>query len=375
MLKFGRIILSPLLFIVSLIYGITIYIRNFLFDKNILKSQEFSIPVISVGNITVGGTGKTPHIEYLINLLKDEFYLATLSRGYKRKTKGYILANNTSSAKEIGDEPRQIKQKYKNDITVAVDANRIRGIENILQDKPNTNAVLLDDAFQHRKIKPNISILLIDYSRQLKNDFLLPLGNLREQAIERYRANIIIITKCPHDIEPIKKRIIKKHIKPYPFQKLFFTGFSYGEFIPVFNNITEKITNENILNKKISILIVTGIANPKPLVNYVKENITTNINVLKFPDHHDFDSKDINKIKNIFNKIQSNNKIILTTEKDAMRLQNFSNIADVLKQNLYYLPIKVIFLDDNKQDFNKQIIDYVRKNKENGNIYSRKNKF
>jgi tetraacyldisaccharide 4'-kinase len=170
MLKIGRIILSPLLIIISLIYGLITFIRNLLFDNNILKSEKFSIPIISVGNITVGGTGKTPHIEYLINLLKDEFKVATLSRGYKRTTKGYILANNNSTSKDIGDEPRQIKQKYKNAIEVVVDENRARGIKNILLQKAQTEVILLDDAFQHRKVKPNISILLIDYSQPLKNE-------------------------------------------------------------------------------------------------------------------------------------------------------------------------------------------------------------
>ncbi len=376
MLKTTRLILSPLLFIFSLIYGIIIYIRNFLFDKNILKSKEFSLPIISVGNIAVGGTGKTPHIEYLINLLKDEFNIATLSRGYKRKTKGYLLANNNSTTQDIGDEPRQIKQKYKNQIEVIVDENRIRGIKKILIDKPKINAILLDDAFQHRKVKPNISILLIDYSHPLKKDFLLPLGNLREHSSEKCRADIIIITKCPKNIEPIKKRIIYKEIKPFPYQKLFFTSFTYEDFTPVFQDIEKNIVSKkNQNNNKLSILLVTGIANPKPLINHVKENISSDITILKFPDHHNFNFKDIEKIEKTYNKIVSKNKIILTTEKDAMRLQNFSNIAELLKQNFYYLPIKVIFIDKKNHDFNNQIIDYVRKNKKNGIVYSGKDQF
>lgn len=362
MLKTIRFILSPLLLIISLIYGIITHIRNFLFDKNFLKSTEFSIPIISVGNITVGGTGKTPHIEYLINLLKDEFKIVTLSRGYKRKTKGFVLADNKSTAQDIGDEPRQIKQKYKNSIEVIVDEDRTRAINKIIINKPQTDAILMDDAFQHRKVKPNISILLIDYSRPLKKDFLLPLGNLREFSCGKSRANIIIITKCPQNISETDKQRIRQEISPNSNQQLFFTSFSYGNYIPVFSDIS---TDTNLIEKSsnnTSILLITGIANPKPLINHVKENISSDITLLQFPDHHDFNNKDIEKIEKAFKKINSENKTILTTEKDAMRLQNFSNIAQVLKQNSYYLPIEIFFIGDNKQNFNNKIIYYVRKN-------------
>ena len=220
-MKKGFQIQDILFYPLSLIYGIVVWIRNVMFDINILKSKEFTIPVISVGNITVGGTGKTPHVEYLIRLLKDEFKIATLSRGYKRKSFGFVLANESSTVIEIGDEPRQIKQKFP-EIAVAVDSNRVKGINKLLQSEKNLNAIILDDAFQHRYVSPGLSILLVDYNNPLKDDYLLPFGRLREQAGERQRADIIIVTKCPSKIKPIDQRLLEKDLKMFAYQKLFF---------------------------------------------------------------------------------------------------------------------------------------------------------
>ncbi len=360
-----RKILSPILLPLSLLYGLIIYIRNRLYDYDILRSHQFKIPLISVGNITVGGTGKTPHIEYLIELLRSDFNVATLSRGYKRKTKGFLIATEESTDRDIGDEPRQIKQKFP-DITVAVDENRTRGIKQLMQEYKELDVILLDDAYQHRKVTPNVSILLIDYSRPIDKDFMLPLGNLREHEFEKRRANIIIVTKSPDDMQPIDRRMMYNEIKPFPFQHVFFTTFEYGALKLVFD--PEKKKDPSVFQDH-DILLVTGIANPKPLEKYVAENISKNIQVLEYSDHYDFKESDFKNIKRKFDSIDSDKKIIITTEKDAMRLQKFSNIANNLKNSFFYLPIRVHFLNNRTDNFNQQIIEYVRKNKTHSFLY------
>ncbi|MFC2152823.1 tetraacyldisaccharide 4'-kinase, partial [Bacteroidota bacterium] len=318
-----RKILSPVLFPLSLLYGLVVNIRNRLYDYRIFKSNQLNIPLITVGNITVGGTGKTPHIEYLVDLLKSDFKVATLSRGYKRKTKGFMLATKESTDREIGDEPKQIKQKFP-EIEVAVDANRTNGINNLTKLNKELDVILLDDAYQHRKVTANLSILLIDYSRPIDKDFILPFGDLREQAFEKKRANIIIITKSPKDLKPIDRRIIFNELKPYPFQHVFFTTFDYDDLQYVFKSVDN---NSIEIQENPEVLLVTGIANPKLLREYIAENISKKIQVLEYSDHFDFKEPDFKKIEQRFKSIDSSNKIIITTEKDAMRLQKFSNIA------------------------------------------------
>jgi len=360
-----RKILSPVLFPLSLLYGLIVYIRNRLYDYDVFTSRQFKIPLISVGNITVGGTGKTPHIEYLVDLLRSDFNVATLSRGYKRKTKGFVMASRDSTAQEIGDEPRQIKQKFP-DIEVAVDANRTNGITQLMNPEKDIDVILLDDAYQHRKVIPNLSILLIDYSRPIEKDYILPLGDLREHAAEKRRAHIIIVTKSPEDLQPIDRRMIYNEIKPFPFQHVFFTTFEYGELKPVFNS-AENIIPSDLQGK--DVLLVTGIANPKPLVKYITEKISKKIIVLEYSDHYNFKESDFKRIEQKFAGIDSNNKIIITTEKDAMRLQKFSNIANNLKDSFFYIPIQVKFLNNRTDNFNQQIIEYVRKNKTHSFLY------
>ena len=361
-----RKILSPILFPLSLLYGFIVYTRNRLYDYKIFKSNQFKIPLISVGNITVGGTGKTPHIEYLVDLLNSEFNVATLSRGYKRKTKGFILSSSESTVNQIGDEPRQIKQKFP-DIDVAVDADRSNGIKQLVKQNKDLDVILLDDAFQHRKVHANLSILLIDYSRHIDNDFMLPFGDLREQAYERRRANIIIITKSPKDLKPIERRIIFNKLNAYPFQFVYFTTFDYDDLKLVFNNTKSENNNENL--RDYTILLVTGIANPKPLKEYIAEYISKNIQELEYSDHYNFKEADFKKIEQKYNSIKSDNKIIITTEKDAMRLQKFSNIADNLKDSFFYIPIQVKFLNNRTDNFTQQITEYVRKNKKHSFLY------
>lgn len=364
-----KIFLYPFL----VIYGIIVFIRNLLYDWDILKSKEFDVPVVSIGNITVGGTGKTPHVEYLAELLREKFEVVTLSRGYKRKTSGFRIVEVSSKVSEVGDEPLQIKRKLP-DITVAVCENRVRGVENILkmaEEKP-PDVIILDDAFQHRRIFRGINILLIDYNRPVTTDKLLPVGTLRESAGQMRRANIIIFTKCPEDeVTPIMKRILKKDIRLMPYQDLFFTTFRYQNIQPVFPE-TESIT-DFYKSRKYSVLIVTGIAFPDLIPEHL-EPFSSEMDTIYFPDHHNYSKKDIRLITNRFNKIDSANKIIITTEKDAIRFMEMEDLDEELKNNLYYLPVSVKFLDNEEKMFNKKILKYVGENKSNRKLHQRKNK-
>ncbi len=365
-----RIILAFLLFPLSIIYGILVFFRNKMYDQGILKSHSFKVPLISVGNITVGGTGKTPHIEYLGGLLKEEFRLAILSRGYKRKSKGFQIVAPGSDVKTAGDEPLQIKRKYP-DITVAVDRNRVHGVQALRENQSNLDLVLLDDAFQHRKIKVNLSILLIDYNHPLSKDFLLPLGNLREQAYEKRRANIIIITKSPPDLQPIQRRVLLKKLRPYPYQSVFFTTYHYGSPRNVFatDQDNQNISgNKSIPGKNTTILLVTGIANPTLLKNHVEENYSSRIQTLTFPDHKFYSGREVKKIQRHFGKIKGK-KAIFTTEKDAVRFRELSDFPEELKKQMYYIPINVKFLNNRTSDFNREILEYVRKNKKHSFLY------
>lgn len=352
-----------LLFPLTIVYAFIVMFRNRLFDFNILKSITFDIPVISIGNISIGGTGKTPHSEYIINLLEKDFYVALLSRGYGRKTKGVIIADENSTAYDIGDEPKQIKQKFKN-ITVAVDGNRVRGI-NKLMENTDLNVAILDDAYQHRYVKAGMNILLIDYNNPITDDYILPMGNMRESASERYRAHIIFITKTPENIKPIRRRIIEKDLNLYPYQSLYFTNFIYGNLINIFNK------TEQELDSKLDVLVVTAIAKSKPLVTHLKEK-TNSVKELKFRDHHIWTLSDFERIKNEFNDISSVNKLIITTEKDSVRFIDNTNIDTLKNIPIFYIPIKVNFLDlEHEKQFQKQVIDYVKKNKRSYRLYQK----
>ncbi len=355
----------------SLLYGTIVFLRNRLYDLNILKSQEFDVPVISIGNITVGGTGKTPHVEYLVSLLNEKFEVATLSRGYKRKTKGFRWVKTESTAAEVGDEPLQIKNKFP-EVTVSVCEKRVDGVEKLLDPK-NTktpDVILLDDAYQHRKIKPGLNILLIDYNRPITEDKLLPAGRLREGVYQARRANIIVFTKCPDEVTPIMRRIIQNDVGLLPYQTLFFTKLEYDKLVPVFSAKT--LGDDFYKEENYSVLLVTGIASPKLIRDYLK-SFSHKIEELTFADHHNYSEKDIQTIFDKFVSNQSKNKIVITTEKDAMRFKDFAGMPEELKNALYYLPIKVNFLDQEKKAFNKKILDYVGENKSNRELYKRKN--
>lgn len=347
---------------ISWLYGFGVCIRNKFFKWGIYKQQEYHIPIICVGNISVGGTGKTPHTEYLVKLLKDKYRVAVLSRGYKRKSNGFILSTIESTVKEIGDEPYQIKQKFP-DIIVAVDAKRRRGIEQLLALDNPPEVIILDDGFQHRYVKPSYTIVLTDFNRPIYEDKLLPAGRLREPVSKLSLANDIIITKCPEMLQPIETRIITKDIDAFPYQGLYFTTFYYKQLKPIFPcNEVENITLNELKNKHV--LLVTGIASPKPLLDKLSE-YTSKVDTMIFDDHHAFTSSNIKSIISKFNKIDSKNKLIIVTEKDAIKFKSLK-VDDEFKSYFYYLPIEVSFLDNCLQaEFDQKILDHVKNYKRN----------
>lgn len=345
----------------SWLYGLGVGIRNKLFDWGILQSKEFPIPVISIGNLSVGGTGKTPHTEYLIQLLSKKYKLAVLSRGYKRKSSGFVLADENASSRTLGDEPYQIFRKFPN-ILVAVDANRCRGIETLLAlpEEKRPEVILLDDAFQHRYVKPSLSILLTDSQRTFYNDELLPAGRLREPQSGKERAQIILITKTPNTFKPIDYRIITNNIQLFPWQEIYFTSYKYKSLLPVFPETTcIKKGNLDLLKKEhTSILLLAGIADPNPLIQHL-QHYTTQLETAIYPDHHFFTAANINQISQQFTRINQEQKIILTTEKDAMRLMDNPYLPEEIKPFIFYIPIKVSFHLDQEKLFTKHIENHV----------------
>lgn len=360
---FVKILLFPL----SILYGMVVLVRNKLFDVQILPSKEFNMPVISVGNITVGGTGKTPHIEYLIDLLSPDYKVAVLSRGYKRKTKGFLIANENTPVSFIGDEPWQLKEKYPN-ITVAVDIKRVRGITKLMHDVPDVDLILLDDAYQHRYVKPGINILLIDYNRPILKDYMLPYGWLREPASERYRADMIVFSKSPVSISPIDKRVLLNNMELKANQTAYFTCIDYHEPQPLIPG-PSPITFEQISSGSYGIVLVAGIANPQPLIEKLEKH-STNVRSLIFPDHHFFTHEDLKKMQDELHALPCENKIIITTEKDAARLKEFASII-VGADLWYYIPIKITFHHGEAETFNKHILHYVKNNNRNSILYKK----
>lgn len=353
----------------SWLYGIGVNFRNHLFNSNVLKQRKSSIPVICLGNLTVGGTGKTPHIEYLIQMLSIRYKVAVLSRGYKRKSKGYLEVGTNSTVEEVGDEPLQIKQKYPQTLVI-VDKNRNRAIEKMeaMDKETRPDIILMDDGFQHRSVAPSLSILLVDSNRPVYEDKLLPAGNLREPLSGKNRATIILVTKCNPNMQPIDFRIYANGMDLYAYQSLYFTSFEYGNLKPIFpDDNSEDIVLDDLRKKHV--LLVTGIASPQPLIDKL-ERKTYNLYNLSFPDHHDFDEKDIKQIESELEKIEDDDRIIITTEKDAMRLRAVSDLlSESLKEILYYIPIRVKFVDKlEKETFNRKIINHVRNYKANKRV-------
>jgi tetraacyldisaccharide 4'-kinase len=344
-LKSFRILLFPF----SLLYGLLVTVRNYLYNRNILRSTSFGLPLICVGNLSVGGTGKSPMVEYLMSHLKNRFRIAVLSRGYKRKTRGYALARSGNTALDIGDEPMLFFRKFP-DVPVAVGEERLVAIPQLLHDRPETECIILDDAFQHRALKAGLNILLTDYSNIYTRDFFLPTGDLRDQRSSANRADVIIVTKAPHNLGAVERKAIEEEIDPLPHQLVFFTTIGYGTPF--------HLTNQSFtyLSEDIEVLLITGIANPKPLKSYLEERISTYY-MLHYGDHHIFSIDDWSDIKKRFDAIQSAKKIILTTEKDAMRLMKFS--AEIDGMPFYVIPIEHRFLFNQAGAFNDLVFNFI----------------
>lgn len=335
----NNLILLPL----SKLYGFGVGVRNLMFKIHFLKQRRFDIPVISVGNLAVGGTGKTPHTEYIINLLKYNYHIGVVSRGYKRSTKGFVLATSRSTPSDIGDEPYQIFQKFGREVAVAVCENRCEGIDELCKIDPAINLIVLDDAFQHRYVDPTINIVLTEFSRPIYDDKLLPLGRLREPMGSLDRADIVIVTKCPERLKPLEYRILQDKLKLYPYQKLFFSRFSYPALLPVFpESVNRQTPTLGWLSSDDTILAVSGIANPRPFVRYIKQH-PAKVKVKVFPDHHNFSRKDLEAIETRYDEMPGRTKLIVTTEKDAVRLANNPYFPERLKPVTFYQPILVEF--------------------------------
>lgn len=352
-MEFLRLFLLPF----SLLYGLVIRLRNLLFDLKILPSSAYKLPLISVGNLSTGGTGKTPHVEYLINLLSDTYNVCTLSRGYGRKTSGFRIAQPQDHAGTIGDEPAQFYKKFLK-LTVAADENRRNGINKLLTLRPDTDVILLDDAFQHRYVKPGMSILLTDYHKLYTKDYLLPFGTLRESRKGAKRANIIVITKTPNELSPIERKSIVDGINPSPEQTVLFSFVKYGAIRSLWNH-GETIKTDCHYGV---IQLVTGIGNPYPL-EYELRSKCNELTIIRFRDHHKYTSEDIELINRNYSDIYTCNKLLVTTEKDGMRMLDPAIIEQASQLPFYYIPMEVDFHNGDKQIFDELILGYVRQNK------------
>ena len=349
-MKLTKLILLP----IAWIYAFVVWMRHRMFDAGTLRSREFKTPTICVGNITVGGTGKTPFVEYLIRLLQPGRKLAVVSRGYKRKSKGMQVSDGNATAEILGDEPYQIYKKYPKTLVVA-DSNRCRAIDYIEANHANVDAVILDDAFQHRYVNAGLNILLIDYNRPVSKDCMLPAGRLRDLKSAQKRANIIVVTKCPKDLKPIDFNNLTKEIKPLPYQDLFFATLDYDT--PYHCQTGEKVE----LTSEDSLVLFTGIAKPQPLEEYLNANVKE-LKSIKYSDHHNYSKADNEKIYSEFLNLHTENKWIITTEKDAAKLNAFS---DKIKEKLIIIPVRIKILNNEEDVLSKKIKDYVEKNRRN----------
>ena len=350
-MQFFRILFAPL----GLFYWVITTLRNGFYNRGIFKASKFSIPIINLGNLSVGGTGKTPHTEYLIRLLKDEYKVATLSRGFGRKERGFIIANEESTYKQIGDEPMQYYKKYGEDIKVVVEANRVKGVMDLMHEHEDTEVVLLDDAYQHRAIHRGLNILITTHDKPYFKDYILPLGDLRESRKGSSRADLVIVSKCV-DFEKVKRDFFIHKIAPDNPQKVFFSKINYANILPFFPS--QEI---GVLNGK-KIILVSGIANAEPLKKYLQDKAEI-IHHFNYKDHHNFKPEDLRDIHGIFGKFADRDPIILTTEKDAMRLIVHEFEEELKNYPWYYQSIEIEI--DRKEEFDQIIKNYVETNRRN----------
>lgn len=343
-----------LLLPISLLYSFVLFVRHKLYDWGILKSRSYDVPNICVGNLDLGGTGKTPHIEYLIRLLSKEYEIAVLSRGYGRKTKGFLLADKAHTHSDIGDEPLQYFKKFDN-ITVAVDEDRCDGMKKLLQKETIPQVVLLDDAYQHRKIKPGLNILLTDYYNLYSKNHLVPAGSLRDIKKAAHRADIIVVTKSPNVITPYYRHDIENSLKPLPHQKIFYSYIEYQDFKPF-----SKISHTIDIKEAKTVLLFCGIANTYSLEDHLKRKYNTILKI-QFNDHHSYTEKNIETVIEKYNSIIGKNKVIVTTEKDAMRLIDSSLLNKFDNIPVFTIPIKIKFHKNDNSSFDDLILNYVKK--------------
>ncbi|ASB49330.1 tetraacyldisaccharide 4'-kinase [Alkalitalea saponilacus] len=353
--------LRKLLLPFSWLYAFVMHTRNFMFDKGILSSKSYKLPVISVGNITVGGTGKTPLTEHVIRLLLPNQRCAMLSRGYGRKTRGVFLADDSSDYMTIGDEPMQMQSKFK-DLTVVVAEKRQAGMELLLSKKEPPEVVVLDDAYQHRYVKPGFSILVMDYHRPMWKDFCFPAGNLREPLSGIKRANLIVVNKVPSNLSLDEADAIRKKLKKSDSQQVFFTSVVYKNPEPLLKNNAQDKSFQKILDEtNMPLIAIAGIGNPEPFFKMARE-FGVSVSTIRFPDHHDFSKQDILNIEEKGRKEGMPEPLILTTEKDAIRLDSNKHVSEQMKSRIWYIPIELEFLFGEQVIFDKKIKDYVGKN-------------
>ncbi len=343
-----RLLLAPF----SILYGVGVGLRNFFYSNNLLKGVEFDVPIISVGNLSLGGAGKTPHIEYLIRLLKDYINVATLSRGYKRKTKGFMIVLPNHNAEIVGDEPLQFRRKF-GDLLVTISESRTFAVPKIMMERPSTQAILLDDAFQHRSIKPGLNILLTEFDRPFTRDYLLPSGRLRENRSAYHRADILIVSKCPPQITEAQKIKLIDEIKPFPSQRIY---FSYYKYLNPYFFLEKKYIFP--LKENLSVLLICAIANTDYLLDYLNDKVNY-VKALEYEDHHFFNNFDVSNLKNEFDKLEGDPKIILTTEKDAMRLELHRDFILQNKMPIYVLPVEVAFHFNEGNLFNNDVKKFL----------------
>jgi tetraacyldisaccharide 4'-kinase len=334
-----------LLWLSSQLYGLIVAVRNKLYDLGILKSCSFKMPVICVGNITVGGTGKTPHVIWLAGILSKMMSVAVLSRGYMRKSRGFRVVSPDDNTSAVGDEPLQMSRSLPG-VKVFVDRDRVHGIREIMRREPDIRTVVLDDGFQHRAVKAGLNILLTDWHRLMTRDRLLPLGRLRESLKEIRRAEIIIVTKAPHDISAEEIARVSDELGSGPNCSVFFTTLAYDQPLSLMRSSETSVTAST------SVLLVTGIADPSPLLQYLS-GITAKITHLSFPDHHRFTEKDLAMLTRTYDQLEGEEKMIITTAKDAVRLKEITIIADHVREAIHYLPVRVQFIADEEKFLNK----------------------
>ena len=356
---FAKMVLLPC----SKIYGAVTYMRNKFFDWKILKEQEFDVPVVCVGNLAVGGTGKTPLVEFIVDSFRKKTAVAVLSRGYRRETKGFVMAGKNSTPRDIGDESYQIYHKFGGEVHVAVCEDRVYGIRELMRLEPNIGMIVLDDAFQHRYVKPTVSIVVSEYARPIYEDRMLPYGRLREPKRGINRADILVVGKCPANMRPLDYWQVRRDYDLQAYQNLFFSRFAYQPLKPVFPDSVTAVPYLDWLNQGDSILAIAGIGNPRPFVRYLK-SFQAKVKVDVFPDHHQYTKKDIEYIQQRYSQLKGSQHFIVTTEKDAVRLAANPYFPHDLKASTFYLPVEVEFDEiNNAQSFVDSIEKLIRERK------------